>query len=103
LGTEIDIEKGINSIRSDRKYSRKWIPIEEVASDPRKKVSSIYLLKEGAYGIKPGNSFVLVTDDLQLSESEMWKEYVKDQDPSNPNKSNKVSFYYVLPPKRSFG
>ena len=109
LGCGIEIERGVNSINGRNVYNAEWVPIDVVLRDTRKTVSEIYttsnaiLNNNGEVIVKSGNSFVLITDDKSIPENRLWEIFKADQNKPINERTNKVSIYYVLPPKRSFG
>jgi hypothetical protein len=84
LGSEIDIERGINSINGQNVYEGDWVPVDQTALDPRKTVSPILMTSQtvknnkGEVIAKSGHSFVLITDDKSIPESKLWDEYRED-------------------------
>ena len=109
LGSEIDIERGINSINGQNVYEGDWVPVDQTALDPRKTVSPILMTSQtvknnkGEVIAKSGHSFVLISDDKSIPESKLWDEYRDDQNRDINERTNKVAIYYVMPPVRSFG
>ena len=109
LGDVLELERGKHSINGTNIYSRQWVPITQVASDPRKTVSEVFVTGNDIYNdegkciMKGGHPFVLVTSDKSLSEDDLWDIYKKDQNKPIHERDNKVTFYFVLPPKVSFG
>jgi hypothetical protein len=84
LGNPIEIKRGKRSINGENLYSREWVSLSQVASDPRKTVSEILLTGTDIYNdrgeliMKAGHPFVLTTTDKSISENDLWEIYKKD-------------------------
>ena len=109
LGDLIELKRGKRSINGTNIYNREWVPITQIASDPRKTVSEVFVTGNDIYNdngeliMRSGHPFVLVTSDKSLSEDDLWDIYKKDQNKPVHERDNSVTFYFVLPPKMSFG
>lgn len=106
-GTEIIRRKGDYQIDGNLHYTKKFIDLDELAKDQRLKISSIFVSRNGMVSnerkIKPGHSFVLVSDNPKFdSDQALVDQYVAQQDPHYSGKQE-VAVYYVVPPSTSIG
>ena len=105
-GVEIIERKGDYQLDGNLQFSKKFINIEEFAEDPRLQVSSIFASRNGMVGgregvVKPGHSFVLVSDNPEFSDDKaLVDQFVKQQDQNYTGKKE-VEAFYIVPPRTS--
>lgn len=105
-GVEIVERKGDYQLDGNLQFSKKFIDIEEFAKDPRLKVSSIFASRDGVVGgkenaVKPGHSFVLVSDNpLYDDDKALVDQFVAQQDQHYSGKKE-VKAFYIVPPRTS--
>lgn len=101
-GCELIHRKGDYQLDHNLQYTAKFEDIEDFAKDPRLNISSIFISKSGIVNdrevVKPGHSFVLVSDSNDFkTDSQLVDQYVRQQDPNYKGR-NEVKLYYVIPP-----
>ena len=101
-GVELVKRKGDYQIDNQLQFTEKAIDIDDLAENKRLHISSIFSSKDGYVSnnkvVKPGHSFVLVSDNpLFTSDQALVDQFVKQQDPNYQGKQE-VDIYYIIPP-----
>ena len=101
-GVELVKRKGDYQIDNQLQFTEKAIDIDDLAENKRLHISSIFSSKDGYVNnnkvVKPGHSFVLVSDNpLFTSDQALVDQFVKQQDPNYQGKQE-VDIYYIVPP-----
>lgn len=102
-GTEIIKRKGDYQLDSNLHYTKDFDTVEELAKDKRLKISSIFASRTGKVNniegvVKPGHSFVLVSDNPKFNSDQALVDQFMTQQDSNYQGKEEVSVYYVVPP-----
>ena len=107
-GPELIKRKGDNQLDASLQFTAEPIPIEVFVQNPKFKVSSILTTKDGYVNnkriskLKPGHSFVLVSNDNTLdSDQKLVDQFIKEIE--NPVGNPKVTMVFVMPPKSDVG
>ena len=105
----INRSKGNDYEADGYKFDSKWIELSELSEIPGRYVSNVMISPRGTYThgdskviniAKPGQPFVLVTDDISLKGEALKNYYYNQLVDSSIEK--KVKLVYVAPPKASF-
>lgn len=102
-GTEIIERKGDHQLDGSLHYTKDFGTIEELANDKRLYISSIFgartnLINNVESNIKPGHSFVLISDNPKFQTDQALVDQFIAQLDSNYKGKEEVSIYYVVPP-----
>lgn len=102
-------DKGADYESGGYNFDSRWIELSELSNIPGRHVSNVMISPRGTYThgdskviniAKPGQPFVLITDDITLR-GESLKNYYYSQ-LVDPTVEKKVKLVYVAPPKASF-
>lgn len=101
-GTELIKRKGDYQIDNQLQFTERAIDIDELAENKRLHISSIFSSKDGLINnqpvVKPGHSFVLMSENpLYQNDQALVDQFVKQQDPNYQGKPE-VDIYYIVPP-----
>ena len=105
LGIQFTMSKGSHQALDGLSYEADWEPLKTYQKNPSIKMTPILISRSSRVDgidepiVKAGHPFVLVSGDVNMTDDEIARYYIKQY--SDPKLPKKVKLIYILPPKAS--